>query len=117
MATRKPTKKAAAKQTRKRATTRSRVSLVRPAWTTSCYDWRDRIVRGVPLTPCAPLFPTAAESGMAVFDQLQIVDVGITFGQCRPWVTEFAESIFGSYCDVPQNSSHRAWHEALRYIT
>ena len=101
MATRKPTKKAAAKQTRKRATTRSRVSLVRPAWTTSCYDWRDRIVRGVPLTPCAPLFPTAAESGMAVFDQLQIVDVGITFGQCRPWVTEFAESIFGSYCDVP----------------
>lgn len=101
MATRKPTKKAAAKQTRKRATTRSRVSLVRPAWTTSCYDWRDRIVRGVPLTPCAPLFPTAAESGMAVFDQLQVVDVGITFGQCRPWVTEFAESIFGSYCDVP----------------
>lgn len=101
MATRKPTKKAAAKKTRKRATTRSRVSLVRPAWTTSCYDWRDRIVRGVPLTPCAPLFPTAAESGMAVFDQLQIVDVGITFGQCRPWVTEFAESIFGSYCDVP----------------
>ena len=101
MATRKPTKKAAAKQTRKRATTRSRVSLVRPAWTTSCYDWRDRIVRGVPLTPCTPLFPTAAESGMAVFDQLQIVDVGITFGQCRPWVTEFAESIFGSYCDVP----------------
>lgn len=101
MATRKPTKKAAAKQTRKRATMRSRVSLVRPAWTTSCYDWRDRIVRGVPLTPCAPLFPTAAESGMAVFDQLQIVDVGITFGQCRPWVMEFAESIFGSYCDVP----------------
>lgn len=101
MATRKPTKKAAAKQTRERATTRSRVSLVRPAWTTSCYDWRDRIVRGVPLTPCAPLFPTAAESGMAVFDQLQIVDVGITFGQCRPWVMEFAESIFGSYCDVP----------------
>lgn len=38
---------------------------------------------------------------MAVFDQLQIVDVGITFGQCRPWVMEFAESIFGSYCDVP----------------
>lgn len=101
MATRKATKKTATKQTRKRATTRSRVSLVRPAWTTSCYDWRDRIVRGVPLTPCAPLFPTAAKSGMAVFSQLQIVDVGINFGDCRPWVTEFAESIFGSYCDVP----------------
>ena len=101
MATRKPTKKTAVKQTRKRAATRSRVSLVRPAWTTSCYDWRDRIVRGVPLTPCAPLFPTAAKSGMDVFNQLQIVDVGITFGECRPWVQEFAESIFGSYCDVP----------------
>ena len=101
MATRKATKKTATKQTRKRPTTRSRVSLVRPAWTTSCYDWRDRIVRGVPLTPCAPLFPTAAKSGMAVFNQLQIVDVGMTFGDCRPWVTEFAESIFGSYCDVP----------------
>lgn len=101
MATRKPTKKTTVKQTRKRATTRSRVSLVRPAWTTSCYDWRDRIIRGVPLTPCAPLFPTAAKSGMDVFNQLQIVDVGITFGECRPWVQEFAEAIFGSYCDVP----------------
>ena len=101
MATRKPTKKTTVKQTRERATTRSRVSLVRPAWTTSCYDWRDRIIRGVPLTPCAPLFPTAAKSGLAVFNQLQIVDVGITFGECRPWVQEFAEAIFGSYCDVP----------------
>ena len=95
MATRKPVKKTTPKKTR------AQPSLVRPAWTTSCYDWRDRIVRGVPLTPCAPLFPTAAKSGMGVFDQLQIVDVGITFGECRPWVQEFAESIFGSYCDVP----------------
>ena len=101
MATRKPAKKTAAKQTRKRATTRSRVSLVRPAWTTSCYDWRDRIRQGIPLTPCAPLFPTAAASGMDVFTQLQIVDAGVTFGDSRPWVLEFAESIFGSYCDVP----------------
>lgn len=94
MATRKPAKKTATK-------TRSRVSLVRPAWTTSCYDWRDRIRQGIPLTPCAPLFPTAAESGMSVFTQLQIVDAGVTFGDSRPWVLEFAESIFGSYCDVP----------------
>ena len=101
MATRKAAKKTAAKKTRKRATTRSRVSLVRPAWTTSCYDWRKRIVAGTPLTPCAPLFPTAAASGMAVFNQLQIVDAGVTFAECRPWVSEFAESIFGSYCDVP----------------
>lgn len=101
MATRKPAKKSAVKQTRKRATTRSRVSLVRPSWTTSCYDWRKRIIDGVPLTPCEPLFPTAAASGMEVFGQLQIVDAGVTFADCRPWVLEFAESIFGSYCDVP----------------
>src|SRR5690606_16608399 len=101
MATRKAAKKTAAKKTRKRATTRSRVSLVRPSWTTSCYDWRTRIVDGVPLTPSAPLFPTAAASGMEVLRQLQIVDACVTFADCRPWVQEFAESIFGSYCDVP----------------
>lgn len=101
MTTRKPAKKSAPKQTRKRATTRSRVSLVRPVWTTSCYDWRDRIRAGTPLTPCTPLFPTAAESGMDVFRQLQIVDAGVTFADSRPWISEFAESIFGSYCDVP----------------
>jgi phage terminase large subunit-like protein len=38
---------------------------------------------------------------MAVFDELQIVDAGLTFADCRPWVREFAEAIFGSYCDVP----------------
>lgn len=101
MATKKAAKKATVTKTRKRATTRSRVSLVRPVWTTACTDWRDRIVAGTPLTPCEPLFPSSAASGMNVFRQLQIVDVGITFGDCRPWVQEFAESIFGSYCDVP----------------
>lgn len=80
---------------------RAAARLVRPTWTTACPDWRDRIKRGVPLTPCAPLFPSSAASGMAVFDDLQIVDAGITYGACKPWVLEFAESIFGSYCDVP----------------
>ena len=101
MATKKVAKKKTATKTRKRATTRSRVSLVRPVWTTACTDWRDRIIAGTPLTPCEPLVPTSAASGMNVFRQLQIVDVGITFGECRPWVQEFAASIFGSYCDVP----------------
>lgn len=101
MATKKVAKKATATKTRKRSTARPRVSLARPVWTTACTDWRDRIIAGTPLTPCEPLFPTSAASGMNVFRQLQIVDVGITFGDCRPWVQEFAESIFGSYCDVP----------------
>lgn len=91
------------KATKKRTATRRRKSppLTRPAWTTSCYDWRERIVAGKPLTPCPPLFPTAAKAGMDVFDQLQIVDAGVTFADIRPWASEFAESIFGSYCDVP----------------
>ena len=77
-----------------------KTSLTRPTWTTSCLDWTQRIVSGKPLTPCGPLFPSAAKSGMAIFDQLQIVDAGVTFGDSRPWIKEFAESIFGSYCDV-----------------
>lgn len=98
------TKKRAARKTAKRATTRKRVtapSLVRPTWTTACPDWENRIETGIPLTPCPPLFPTSAASGMEIFNQLQIVDAGVTFGDIRPWSSEFAESIFGSYCDVP----------------
>ena len=86
--------------TRKRAATRSRVSLTRPVWSTACRDWEQRIVDGATLTPCPPLFPAAAEAGMEVFSQLQIVDAGVTFGDSLPWVTEFAEGIFGSYCNV-----------------
>ena len=100
MAVRKPAKVATVKQTRKRTPTRLPVSLVRPTWSTACQDWQDRIRNSEPLTPCEPLFPSAARAGMAVFNQLQIVDAGVTFGDCRPWVAQFAEGIFGSYCDV-----------------
>lgn len=77
------------------------LKLVRPAWTTACPDWQRRIVNDQTLTPCKPLFPTAAAAGMAVFDALKMVSAGITFGDVRPWVREFAESIFGAYCDIP----------------
>lgn len=77
------------------------LSLVRPAWSTACPDWTARIVAGETLTPCEPLFQSSADAGMAVFDQLKMVSAGITFGDTRPWVREFAASIFGSYCDVP----------------
>ena len=93
--------KKAVPQTRKRATTRSRVSLVRPHWSTACPDWEKRIVEGIPLTPCEPLFAGSAKLGMSIFNQLQIVDAGVTFGDSRPWISSFAESIFGSYCDIP----------------
>lgn len=112
MVTRKPAKKSAPSKARKRATQRSHVSFAKPVWTTSCYDWRERIVDGTPLTPCPPLFQSAADSGMDIFTQLQIVDAGVTFGDSRPWVLEFAESIFGSYCDIPGHPN-----EGQRLIT
>lgn len=80
------------------------LSLVRPAWSTACPDWTARITAGQTLTPCAPLFQSSADAGMAVFDQLQMVSAGITFGDTRPWVREFAASIFGSYCDTPNHA-------------
>ena len=103
------TKKTASKKTpatrsrgnTQKATRKPVVSLVRPTWSTACPDWEQRIRTGTPLTPCAPLFPTSAASGMAVFNELQIVDAGVTFGDSRPWAAQFAEGIFGSYCDVP----------------
>ena len=88
------TKKRAVRKTAKRATTRKRAttpSLVRPTWTTACPDWENRIETGIPITPCPPLFPTSAASGMEIFNQLQIVDAGVTFGDIRPWSSEFAE--------------------------
>lgn len=103
----KPVRRSATKKpTRSRRPTASiglqaPLKLERPTWTTACPDWQERIVNGKTLTPCAPLFPTAAAQGMAVFDALKMVSAGILFGQVRPWVREFAASIFGAYCDVP----------------
>lgn len=76
------------------------VSYLTPQWSTACTDWQKLIVEAKSLIKFAPLFPTAANDGMAVFDDLQIVDAGVTFGDCRPWVRDFAASIFGAYCDI-----------------
>src|SRR4051812_17742502 len=95
--------RAASKPARKKAPATQKqapVKLERPAWTTACPDWQSRIVNNETMTPCAPLFASSAEAGMAVFDQLQMVSAGLTFGDTRPWVREFAQAIFGSYCDV-----------------
>jgi phage terminase large subunit-like protein len=69
-------------------------------WTTALRDWEDRVVAGGPLVPCDPLFPAEAESALAIFTGLRIVDApgSPTIGQaCRPWVLDFARAIFGSY--------------------
>lgn len=68
-------------------------------WTTACPDWRDRIVKKESLIPCAPLFPEESTASMDVFDALRIVDAPgqPTMGEAaRPWVRDFAASIFGA---------------------
>ena len=82
---------AASKPRRRTAARRSTISLTRPAWTTACPDWRERIVNRVPLTPCEPLFPSAAYSGMEIFDVGAVVenlfddfvDIAITYQLCE----------------------------------
>jgi len=69
-------------------------------WSTALPDWRERILAGQSLVPCPPLFPAEAESALAMFRELRMVDVpgSPTFGEtCRPWIFDFARAIFGAY--------------------
>lgn len=70
------------------------------SWTTSCVDWEDRIISGQSLISFPPLFPQEADSALDVLNELKLVDVlgSPTLGEAaRPWLSEFAASIFGSY--------------------
>nr|WP_314074433.1 terminase TerL endonuclease subunit [uncultured Roseococcus sp.] len=69
-------------------------------WSTACRDWERRIVRGESLIPFAPLYPAEAAEAMQVFEDLLIVDApgSPRIGDaCRPWVLDFARTLFGSY--------------------
>lgn len=71
-----------------------------PWWTTAVPDWDERIVTGRSLIPFGPLFPEEAKASLDVFHGMRLVDVAgrPTMGEaCRPWTTEFAGAIFGSY--------------------
>jgi len=68
-------------------------------WNTQCLDWERRVLAGESLTP-PPIFPDEAAAGLAVFKELQLVDVQgrPTFSEAgRQWLFDFASSIFGSY--------------------
>ena len=68
-------------------------------YSTACPDWERRILAGAPLIP-PPLFPQEADSALAVFKELRLVDVlnRPTYGEVgRQWVFDFVGSIFGSY--------------------
>jgi len=71
-----------------------------PRWSTAIPDWESRILSGQSIIPCKPLFPAEAEAAMEIFRDLILVDVAgsPTIGAaCRPWVLDFAASVFGSY--------------------
>lgn len=65
-------------------------------------DWEKRILTGESLMS-PPLFPQEADSALAVFKELRLVDVlgRPNYGSVgRQWVFDFVSSIFGSYdCD------------------
>jgi len=68
-------------------------------WTTACTDWERRIVAGESIIP-KPLFPDEAESALAVFSALRLVDVlgQPTLGEAgRDWFFDFVRAIFGAY--------------------
>ena len=69
-------------------------------WQTSCKDWESRVLKGESLIAFPPLFPQEADSALAVFKELRLVDVlnHPTYGEVgRQWVFDFVGSIFGSY--------------------
>lgn len=68
-------------------------------WSTSCIDWRERIVARRSLIP-SPLFADEAAEALEVFKSLRIVDAPgkPTFGEaCEQWVFDFVAAIFGAY--------------------
>jgi phage terminase large subunit-like protein len=85
-----------------------------PVWTTACPDWERRIVAQESLIPFGPLFPDAANQGLAYFNDLRVADVAPRAGGdvdpvtglilppkmgelAKPWLTDFVSAIFGSY--------------------
>lgn len=95
---------------------------MRPSWSTACLDWRDRIVAGETLVPCAPLFPGKAEEALAVFCSLQVTDLAQksngsypTLGDiCDKRILDLVAAIFGA--EDPQ-TGHRHIREFMLLIS
>lgn len=69
-------------------------------WSTQCPDWERRVIARDSLIPFPPLFPLEADSALAVFDELRVVDApgSPTMREaCRPWIRDFVGSVFGAY--------------------
>ena len=69
-------------------------------WSTKCLDWESRVLKGESLITFPPLFPLEADSALAVFKELRLVDVlnRPTLGEAgRQWLFDFVGAIFGAY--------------------
>lgn len=70
-----------------------------PEWTTACPDWAEKIKTGKSIIP-PPIFPEEAAAGVAVLEDLRIVDAPGSpriRDACGPWIFDLASSIFGAY--------------------
>lgn len=78
-------------------------------WSTACPGWEAKLVAGESIIP-PPIFPDQAEQALAIFKQLQVVDLAKiydpalgtqrhpNFGECcEQWVFDFVGAIFGAY--------------------
>jgi len=71
-----------------------------PQWSTSCPDWKQRIVDGRSLIPFDPLFPDVAAAKMDLFTSLRLMDVTgqPTIGEASDErLLDFARAVFGAY--------------------
>ena len=86
---------------------------MRPAWSTACLDWRERIVAGESLVPCPPLYPGMAEEALKVFCALQVTDLPQkpdgswpTLGDiCDQRILDLVAAIFGA--EDPETGQRR----------
>jgi phage terminase large subunit-like protein len=86
---------------------------MRPAWSTACLDWRDRIVAGTSLVPCPPLYPAKADEALKVFCALQVTDLPQkhdgswpTLGDiCDQRILDLVAAIFGA--EDPETGQRR----------
>lgn len=70
------------------------------AWNTSCADWEERLLGGLPPIPGLPLFDAEASRALRIFKRLHLPDVigTPTMGDAAgPWFFEIVRALFGAY--------------------
>lgn len=81
-------------------------------WSTACLDWERRILAGESLIALPPLFPEEAKRALTTFGDLRIRDLPgrpTIRETARPWMMDFAASIFGAYDPVAERQLIREY--------